>query len=52
MRGTLSNKCKEREDIPLFSNTKVGSVACIDLCPLFLKKVGKFIICKGKVKNA
>jgi hypothetical protein len=49
-RGSLSKTCEESADNPLFSNVKVGSVSCTDLCPMFLAMIGKFIICKGKRK--
>lgn len=51
-RGNLSKKCKERAGIPLFSGVRVGSAACA-ICPMFLIRIGNFIICKGRgrIKN-
>jgi hypothetical protein len=46
-RGSLSKKCKDRANNPSYSDVMVGSCTCA-LCPLFLARIGQFIICKGK----
>jgi hypothetical protein len=49
-RGNLSKKCEEVAGMALLSGAKVGSCTCTNFCPMFLKRIGNFIICKGKRK--